>query len=277
MVASASGPSEQLQSTMRNYLNREVREWFQDVDFDALDIKTSRGALAASCRHDDNDSFLMTIGRAMLFESLIRQRFESALLGGKGDTGETVFRPTVRRRLKPQLKLFFMEDIQDVADGYAPVSGRISIRLMSHDSSSVTPAIARTYATKVKTNFSSGSGFVWRKGKDMCSYTDWDKGYQFQLLCRSESEGRRVVEQVLDIQNDSPDWSKFQHKENAEPATAYPTIPGRERIYGEIRQEPRLRPIADVRFKYASLHIEGLPTPIILVDRTGVLPPALVA
>ena len=271
-----SGPSELLQSTIRKYLNREVREWFRDVDFDSLDISTPRGALVQSCRHDDNDSFLMTLGRAMLFDSLVRQRFQSALLGGSDETGESRYKETVRRRVRPQLKLFFIEDLNDVAEGYAPVAGRISIRLMQYDESSLTPTVARTFATKVRTLFASGNGFVWRKGKEMCTYTDWDSGYQLQLLCRSKAEGRRIVEQVLDIQNDSPRWEYFEHKENEEPATAFPTIPERDFIYGESRRTPRRRPIADVRFQYASLKIAGLPQPVVLVDRTGVLPPALV-
>lgn len=277
MPESMSGPSELLQSTIRKYLNREVREWFKDVDFDALDISTARGALVQSCRHEDADSFLMTIGRALLFESLVRQRFESALLSTSDDTGETRLKNTVRRSSKPQLKLYFMEDLSDVEQGYKPVDGRISIRLMDHDPSSLTPAIAQTFANRVKSLFGVGSGFVWKKGREMCSYSDWAKGYQLQLLCRSESEGRRIVEQVLDIQQDSPKWEMFEHKQNAEPATAFPTIPGRERIYGEVRREPRLRPVADVRFKYSTLHIEGVPNPIVLVDKTGVMPPALVS
>lgn len=270
------GPTELLQSTMRNFLNQEVQKWFGDVDFNSLDISTARGALARSCQHSDSDSFLMTLGRALLFESLIRQRFEAVFLGSDNAIGETKFRDTVRRRLKPLLKLFFIEDIQDVADGFSPVAGRISIRLMDHDSSTLTPEVARDYATRVNASFSPNDGFIWRKGKEMSTYTDWAKGYQLALLCRSEAEGRRVVEQVLSIKNEVPDWSRFEHKLNAEPSNAYPTIPQTEQIYGEVRRSPRRRPIADVRFQYASLHIEGRPAPIILVDRSGVLPPPLV-
>lgn len=111
----------------------------------------------------------------------------------------------------------------------------------------------------------------------MCTYTDWEKGYQLQLLSRSEAEGRRVVEQVLDIQQDSPDWSYFNTKENAEPSQAFPTVPGRERVYGELRRQPRRRPIAEVRFQMALLHVIGVPAPVVLTDRSGTYPNPLVS
>lgn len=263
-------PAEHLQSTLRKYYNREVREWFDDVDVDDLDINVPRQSLALACKHLDEDSFLQTLSRQMFFES-IRNRYAIAQRG----IGETTFKESVLRAKHPKITLYFLEDLGDVAEGYSPVDGQISVRLMNHDQGSITETIARTYATRIKTAFAAGSGFVWKKGKTMCSYSDWPKGYQLQLLCRNETEGRRIVEQVLDIQNDTPDWSNFNKKENAEPAQAYPTIPERDRIYGETRRQPRRRPIADVRFQTAFLDVLGLSAPIILVDRTRIYPKAL--
>jgi hypothetical protein len=258
-------PVEHLQSTLRKYYNREVREWFDDVDLDDLDINVARQSMALACRHQDEDSFIVTISRQLFFES-IRNRYAIAQRG----IGETQFKQTVRRTTHPKITLYFMEDLSDVAEGYDPVDGQISIRLMDYDQGSITEAIARTHATRIKTAFSSGSGFVWKKGKVMCSYTDWEKGYQLQLLCRNEAEGRRIVEQILDIQTDSPDWSRLNITENGEPTQAYPTIPDRDRAYGENRRQPRRRPIADVRFQTALLHVLGVPAPITLVDRTRI-------
>lgn len=265
-------PTEHLQSTLRRYYNREVRDWFDDVDLDDLDINIPRQSMALACRHQDEDSFIITISRQLFFES-VRNRYAIAQRG----TGETRLHQDVRRRAKPKITLYFLEDLSDVADGYAPVDGQISVRLMDHDQSTITEPIARTYATRIKSAFAAGSGFVWKKGKVMCSYADWDKGYQLQLLCRNELEGRRIVEQVLDIQNDSPDWSRLNVTENAEPTQAYPTIPPLDRAYGETRRQPRRRPIADVRFQVARLDVLGVPAPIILVDRSGIYPKALVA
>lgn len=265
-------PTEHLQSTLRRYYNREVRDWFEDVDIDDLDINIPRQSMALACKHLDEDSFLTTISRQLFFES-IRNRYA---LTQKG-VGETTYKQTVRRRTKPKVTLYFMEDLADVDEGYAPVDGQISIRLMDYDQSTITEAIARTFATRVRSAFAAGSGFVWKKGKLMCTYTDWEKGYQLQLLCRTEAEGRRVVEQVLDIQQDSPDWQYFNTKENAEPSQAFPTIPETDRIYGATRRQPRRRPIADVRFQMALMHVIGVPAPVPLVDRSGTYPNPLVS
>lgn len=265
-------PAEHLQSTLRRYYNREVRDWFNDVDLDDLDINVPRQSMAQACRHADEDSFLVTISRQLFFES-IRNRYQVAQRG----VGETTFKQTVRRRTRPKITLYFMEDLADVAEGYAPVDGQISIRLMDYTQSSITEAIARTFATRIRSAFLNNGGFVWKKGKLMCTYTDWEKGYQLQLLSRSEAEGRRVVEQVLDIQQDSPDWSYFNTKENAEPSQAFPTVPGRERVYGELRRQPRRRPIAEVRFQMALLHVIGVPAPVVLTDRSGTYPNPLVS
>ncbi|NEZ57801.1 hypothetical protein [Adonisia turfae] len=265
-------PVEHLQDTIRRTFRTEIREWFRDIDLDGdLDINTPRSSLALACEHRDDDSFNMTIGRIVLFETLRGRFAEQLLSGGSDGIGVSRYKTNVHRRLRPQIVLRFAEDISDVEASYAPVYGRISFRLMSHDPTTITEPIALTYANRIKTNFATGGGFVWKKGKELCSYSDWEKGYQLQLLCRSEAEGRRVVEQVLDIQQDTPQWAYFNHEVNAEPATAYPTVPEMDRVYGKNRRLARVRPIADVRFQWAKLFVHGMQTPIILVDRSGIL------
>lgn len=264
-------PAEHLQSTLRRFYNREIRDWFEDVDLDDLDINVPRQSLALACRHQDADSALMTLQRMLLFTD-VRSRFSVTHRG----VGETRYSTNVRRRTRPKITLYFLEDLSDVADGYTPVDGQISVRLMEHTPATITETIARTYATRIKTAFSAGGGFVWKKGKLMCSYSDWAKGYQLQLLCRTESEGRRVVEQVLDIQNNAPDWQNFNVTENAEPAQAFPTVPERDRVYGQTRRQPRRRPVASVRFQMAQLEVLGVPNPVTLVDRSGTSPNPLV-
>lgn len=270
-------PVEHLQSTLRKYYNPEVREWFDDVDLDDLDINVPRQSMALACRHQDEDSFIVTISRQIFFES-IKNRYLERLSGASNDeVGTTRYKTNVRRRHRPQITLIFLEDWEDIEAGYAAVTGRISFRLMDHDPSTITPQVATPYAQRIKSTFALGNGFVWRKGRDMFTYCDWKKGYQLQLLCRSETEARRVIESVLDIQNHTPDWSYLNSSTNAQPSETYPIVPERERIYGEVRREPRARPIADVRFQYADLSVSGLPNPILLVDRSGVLTNPLVS
>lgn len=270
-------PVEHLQDTIRRTFRLEVREWFRDIDLDGdLDITTPRSSLALACEHRDDDSFNMTMGRIMLFETL-RGRFADRLVGTSEGTGTTTYRTDIRRRTRPKIRLYFLEDASDVEPGYAPVDGQISFRLMDHTPETITPAIAQTYAQRIKSNFETGGGFVWKKGRNMYSYSDWDKGYQLQLLCRNDAEARRIVDAVLDVQTDTPEWAYFNEKVNAEPASAFPTVPEIDRAYGEQRRQPRRRPVADVRFQYASLEVLGVANPIILVDRTGVLPMSLVS
>lgn len=264
---------EHLQSVIRKWMNREIRDYFNDLggeDWDP-DISTSRGSLRVACEHYDSDSLIMTQLRWALFERIRLQKVQVPYYG----IPVSSFHET--RKFKPQIMLYFLEDLGDTDDTYAPVAGEISFRLMDHDSSSINPTVAQIYANRIETRFAEGGGYIWRKGKVMCSYSDWSKGYQLQLLCRNDNDARLLIERVLDIQNDTPDWEKMNVSENQEPAAAYPTLPGNDLIYGKSRRAPRRRPIADVRFQYAVLNVHGLVNPVPLVDRSGLWPSALSA
>lgn len=264
---------EHLQSVYRQWLNREVREWFRDADGNELDddLTTPKGSLKIACYHQDSDSLIMTQMRFQLFERLRLQKFQIPVTGiPRGSIEES-------RRYRPHVLLYFQEDQADIINDFAPVTGEISYRLMEHTSESITPQIAQVIGNKIKLSFGASGGYVWKKGKHMFSYNDKNKGYQFQILVRNEAEGRQLIERVLDLNNHAPDWSKAQFKENLEPVNAYPTLPSNERIFGETRRTPRKRPIADVRFQYATLDVWGLAHVIPLVDRTGIFPGALVS
>ncbi|PZV07827.1 MAG: hypothetical protein DCF32_06245 [Leptolyngbya sp.] len=263
--------AEHLQDLFRRYANRQVREFFSDLggeDWEP-DIGTTRGSLRHGATHKDDDSLPMTLLRWELFNYVRRLKFDVPMMG------IPLMSNDVERKYKPQIFLNFIEDLGDVDAGYAPVTGLVSFRLMDHTSETITPTIAQTYANRIKTNFSVGSGYVWRKGRTMVTYSDWKKGYQLQILCRSESNGRDLIDRVLDIQNDTIDTSKLVIKENQNESAAYPIIPPNDRIYGETRRTPRKRPLADVRFQYAVLHVHGLSNGIPLVDRTSLYPSAL--
>lgn len=264
-------PAEFLQDLTRRYMNREVRDFFQDLggeDWDP-DITTSRGALRVGCTHEDDDSLPMTLLRWLLFNHVRTLKFQQPFYGIPVSSFQE------SRKFKPQISLYFQEDIGDIAPGYAPVTGEISFRLMNHTSSSINPSVATTYANRIRTNFGNGGGFVWRKGRLMVSYSDWSKGYQLQLLCRSETEGREVINRVLDIQNDTPQWKYCNVSENEESGSAYPPVPELELVYGNSRRMPRRRPVADVRFQYATLNVHGLQNPVVLFDRSGIWSNAL--
>lgn len=263
--------SEHLQDLFRRYANRQVREFFSDLGGEDWQpsIGTPRESLRHGSTHKDDDSLPMTLLRWELFNYVRRLKFDVPMIGIPISSFD------VERRYKPQIILNFLEDLGDVEPGYEMVTGRISFRLMEHNSETLTPAIAQTFANRIKSNFSNGGGFVWRKGREMVTYNDWNKGYALKVLSRSKANGREVIERTLDIQNDVIDTSKMNSNGNENEAAAYPVIPPNDRIYGEIRRTPRKRPLADVRFQYAVLHVHGLQNGIPLVDRTGLYPSAL--
>lgn len=251
---------EHLQSVIMQVHNRIVREEFEDADDD--DIATPRSSLKQACLLKDSDSAIQTLIRYWLFYVDIRKA---------QDLNTPVYGIPIpgyqeARKFKPQIQLYFQEDYNDIEAGFAPVTGEISFRLMTESEESLTENDARNYAQKIKTAFGSGSRFVWKKGKVQAVYTDRKHGYQLRLLVKTEAEGRRIVEQVLDIQGHAPDWKNLNISENAEPSARFPSLPSSERIFGKTRRLPRQRPTADVRFQYALLHIHGLPHPIVLVD-----------
>jgi len=262
---------EHLQSVVRRWVNREIREYFQDVGGDEWDpdITTPRASLRVACTHLDSDSLIMTQLRWQLFERIRRSAFDMPYFGiPVGLHHQT-------KKYRPQVRLYFMEDIGDVEPTFSPVAGELSFRLMDHTEETITPAVAQTLANRIQTNFGVGGGYIWRKGRLMCTYTENERGYKLQVYARTEADARDLITRVLDIQNHSPNWERMNVSENQNAATAYPTIPSNQRIYGEQRRLPRKRPVANVRFQASYLNIWGLTNPITLYDRTGIYPSAL--
>lgn len=267
-------PPEFLQDTVMKVQNKIVREEFSDLGGDDWepDIGAGRGALRYACTHQDTDSVDMTLTRLWLFYGVLRKAkdFHPEIFG----IPSTAFK--AQRKLKPQIVLQFREDWQDIDPGYPAVTGEIGFRLMNQEDETLSMAEAFAYGQRVKANFGTGGGFVWRKGKVMCSYTDWNRGYQLQLLCRDKAEGRRVIEQVLDIQQHTPDWKRMNVTGNEEPAERYPTIPPNKIIMGKSERAQRERPIADVRFRSAALYLHASSRTVVLYDPDGRSPKALI-
>lgn len=261
---------EQLQDVLQWCHNRRVVEEFRDLtpedqEWIVSELRTPRERLRWACTIKEQDSALVVGLRLFLFYVILGQAaaMQTPIYGipVPGYQESRVF--------QPQIELYFIEDPQDVEQGFAPVSGSIKFRIMNRDSDSLTEADVNQIALKVRTNFATGNGFVWRKGRIMGSYTDRQRGYKLQLLCRTESEVRRVVEQVLDVQNHTPNWEYLNISENQNESIRYPIIPPTTRILNRTRRGTRKRPIADVRFVAAFLHVHGLPNAIVLVDRSG--------
>ncbi|MEM9448377.1 MAG: hypothetical protein AAGA75_07570 [Cyanobacteria bacterium P01_E01_bin.6] len=271
-MTDTGAPKEGLQSTIFRIYNKNIREWFRDlrdIPTSDLDLQVPRQAALSACTHADDDSMVVTLARMLLFNEL-RGRFTTQ------ETGITNRSPTVIRRTKPQVLLFFQEDNGDIEEGFQPVTGRIAFRLMDETTDTMTNAKAIALANRVKTEFNGASEQIWRKGRMMVTYADWERGYQLQLLCRDLPEGKNIIGKILDLQNHTPNWEYLNYSQNDEPSQAFPPLPPTDSILGEVRRLPRRRPIANVRFQYAILNLHGLPSPVCLVDRSTTWPNPLV-
>jgi len=187
---------------------------------------------------------------------------EGKNVGAFYTTPVTTFQDTYE--FYPQVKLMFYQTYSE-ANGKPRATGEISFRLMNETEKTYNEAKARVLAERIKTKFATGQLFTWHKGKITVSYIDKKRGYKFRLLVTHEGEGRKIIENVLDIQNHSPEWSNLRVSESR---AEYPDIPPREVIYGELRRLPRRRPVELMRFRYAELHVWGVPHAISLVDVT---------
>jgi hypothetical protein len=183
----------------------------------------------------------------------------------------------VKRRYHPKITLVFSEDKYIAASkNRSPIVGEIGFRVMTETHKTMNEAKATVLANRIKLKFAGETVSSWDKGKTMYSYTDWDKGYQLQLLCTGESEARRLIENLLDIQQHSPDWEKLSISSNSVSAQRYPEMRQTEYVYGENREIEQDRPLAKVYFRYAHMHVEGVKGAIGLVDTTNRLNTVLV-
>lgn len=251
---------EHLQDQVRRIHNRQVDKFFLGVPDD--DISTSRGSLKKACKITDNETSVMTHMRLWLFEVTLKHA--KSLQPDIYGLPVTTFQTQVE--FKPQVQLYFMESLRDVESGYSPVEAEISFRLTeSQYQQDVSPAEAKTLANKIKAAMATPP-FTWKKGRILCTYKDSDRGYNFQLYTTNETEGKRVIEQVLDIRSHSPNWDYLVVHESKR---NFPIVPPTKTVYGKSRRQPRKRPRADVKFRYATLHLYGIQNPVTLVDSTG--------
>jgi hypothetical protein len=260
-------PWEHLQSTLMRTYNLEVDEEFRGLDDD--DISIPRSSLKVACKIRDDDSALQTLNRMLLFYFTCRraQDVQAPIFGiPVSDYHEEI-------QYRPQVTLHFIQDWQAVPEGYSPVRARISFRLQRETTQTISIGEARSIANRIKSEFASGPGYIWTRGRLKVCYRDKIKGYDFRLLVPSESEGKGIISKVLRLQNDTAEWDNLTVSESSR---SFPQITGTQLILGKSYRKPRQRPTANVRFRYATLSVHGLPHDIVLCDLTGFYKKALV-
>lgn len=252
---------EHWQRVVRREYNDEIREHFRDKFGEAgnwdAEIETTRGQMLQALLHQDSDPVQLTLGRMQLYQFVFTQRQQLPIFF------DETKRPTDDFTYKPEIKLYFIQSRSEIPKGQAPLKGEITYRLMNETSASLTQTEMQTRANKIKILFTQPSLFVWHKGKEKFTYVDKPNGYNFKLFTTTDVEAKRIIEQVLDIENKTPNFDKLVHHDD--PAT-YPNITQTQFIYGKNRKVSRRRPREDVKFRYASLKIDGIPAPIYIVD-----------
>jgi hypothetical protein len=259
--------TEHFQSVVRRYLNKEIREAFQDLGGDDWqpEVGTTRGSMRHALTHKDNDTLQMTMGRMFLYYFTYG--------GAKALQAPTVIDMTDRLYedfvYRPEVKLFFYKKVYLGDKKYDQFVGEISYKLINETSATITPTENRRRAERIKNLFATPSRFVWHKGKLKFTYLDIPNGYDLRILASNETEARRIIEQVLDIENKTPNWDKLSTNTPERQST---TTTQKRRIYGEERNVPRWRPTAEVPFLRATMKIHGIPTPVPLVECISGIP-----
>jgi hypothetical protein len=192
----------------------------------------------------------------------------------------------VKRSAKPHITLYFLEKRPKGAQlseaqkaiyrKSRPKDGEISLRIMNmksptrHQENLITKDMLLPYAERIKAKFATPP-FVWKKGKTMYSYSDWDNGIQFQLLCISENEARRVIEQALDIIQLSPEWRYLNIITTPNVESRYPDTSDSITIADEKFNFAKERPIVDVTFRHACIVFPTVSAKRVLYDLSGKL------
>lgn len=259
----AFNSTEHFQSVCRQVVNKLIREDFRDINSttDITDIASARTSLRRACWHEDDDSFLMTVGKLLMYYMVCgkARRLHPAIYGlPKQDYDQDV-------KYRPQLFFYFAQDSQAVPDGFDPITARIHIRLMNETVTTINPTKARALATEIKRVFiTRGQGKTWSKGKVIVDYKDKNDGFSIRLYVISKDEGIKVIKMFLDILNRSYNDDYLTEHNPEKSSINNPT--GTSTIYGQQVSNSRWRPTGKVRFIYASLQIKGLDDDKILID-----------
>jgi hypothetical protein len=257
----ASNDVEIVQSFIRKYINKAIKEHFNDIpgdDEDSLSKAAPRSAIKLVCLHKDTDPITLTAIRLLIWWVEARGLLDEFIYGIPSTDFE------IKHTYYPQVKLHFREDKIEAFNGNRrPARGEISFRWKEEN---YTEANILALTNKIIADFARPP-FHYQRGRELWSYADKQKGYYFQMTVQSEAEAKKVIKQVIGIQDsEEPDWEKYlrEHKDQKN----Y-TIQETVRVMGQTVKKPKKRPIAKIEFKYAELFIPGTTKPLILVDRSG--------
>ncbi len=259
-------PTEQFQDTNKKIANKIIREYFKDIsanDAD-LDLTTSRQALLKACLHKEDDSLMLTVARNQLFNqytTYARDQFPIV-------AGSLLDEIDAEYSYKPKITLYFREDEDDVEPGYRPYRMETSWRLVEETTQSITKTKLTTIANKIKTQFGTGSGYLFRRGRKIVAYQKPSQGYKFFLRARDLEGAKSLIREILSINGHTLETEILTVSEVDNEEEAFPYNPGTQTVLGKRRAKPRKRPIVNVRFRYAYATVNGWGKPVYLYSKS---------
>ena len=190
---------ELIQSFVRKYINRAIREHFSDIsgnDDASLSLDVPRQAIKRVCLHKDTDPIMLTAIRLLFWwieaKGLLEGHF---YMIPSNDLHET-------QKFKPQIKLLWREDVDDArANNRYPISARYSVRWKGEYQ---TTNDINKIRLKINNIFNKPTTHNFWKGRIKYSYYDDEKGYRLLVTARDETEAKDVINKLLEIQNDNP-------------------------------------------------------------------------
>lgn len=249
-------------SFLRKTYNKEVNEWFRDVDDPLPDNSTSRKQAKKACLIRPKDSQNMCLIKIMTFRQVVQQtHLKPDVYGIPIEPYQEVV------NFRPQVHLYFRQDSSAVTPGKRPIVGQISFRLINETSETMTETKGRALALKIKNEFTPNNGYIWKKGKLKCVYKDFKNGLDLSILSISKTEGVEIIQKMCDVVDATYDSNLLRISEPERNSLTNPQT--KSLVFGKQRPDKRWRPVGNCRFQYAVLSVHGLSTRVILVDRTN--------
>lgn len=166
------------------------------------------------------------------------------------------------------IKISFKGTIHNTQDTHAVEK---SFRLVKpeHNPKILDYSKVRTFAERIYSKFNN---FSFVTGTTVYSYNNPDQGFNRSWGCyQNETEARRVIESLLDIQQFSPVWKCLTESRVVEPGDRFQDPPEREIQGGYNIRLERERPIATVKFDTAWLKYPKVRKEILLANEYGVV------
>lgn len=247
-----------IRSWLRKTYNKEVHEFFKDLPPEIeLDNSSGRSTTKAVCLIGADDSQGIAEQKQRNFERLK----ERVGLGAYTPSHDYERLPGLSFRGIPQVQLWFLEKYHVAkTNGRAknPHEALVSFRINDDWS---TEAPAKAMALKIKGKFATPI-FQFQAGELKVTYLDKNKGYDFRLLVDSKEEAKRVIESVLDLNGDAPQWKLLKTHKSEEEFNTVETV----RVVGETITVTSLRPKTELYFRYAIAKVPPRISEIALVD-----------